>query len=283
MEAFRNPPRAILADDEPLLLEGLRRELKALWPDLQIVGTARNGQEALEMIELEQPNVAFLDIRMPLLNGLEVAQELVDRKHTQPQTEIVFVTAYGEYATEAFEMAAIDYLLKPVTSTRLAKTIDRLKEKLISRELESAVPANPPVSQDLLAQLQSLVTVRPGLFNSIEAAAPTAKARLKQLRVAVGESVRLVPVDEVLYFQAADKYVIVMMADREYLVRESLRELLQQLDPEQFEQIHRSTVVNTARISEVIKDEFGRQFVKFIGHNKAVAVSRVYAHLFKAM
>ena len=248
-------PRALIADDEPHLAQHLAARLAALWPDLAVLPPAANGLEALRVIDDEAPDVAFLDIRMPGLTGLDVASR-IDRR-----THVVFVTAYDQYAVEAFDRDAVDYVLKPVTDERLAKCVARLKRKLADAE-------RPPALEDLLARLARVV--------------PSSGGRLRWVRALKGEVVHQIPVDDVLYFQAADKYTCVVTREGESLIRLPLAELARDLDPEAFAQVHRSTVVNLAEVASSRRDLGGRVFVK-LKDGTELAVSRAYAHLFKQM
>jgi DNA-binding LytR/AlgR family response regulator len=250
-------PSAIIADDEPNLVNFLNDRLAALWPELEVVATAANGPEALRLIDDHVPQIVFLDIRMPGLTGLEVAGRIDAR------TRIVFVTAFDQYAVDAFEREAVDYLLKPVTDERLLRTIARLKDKTAGSDLP----------QDVGQLLQTLAKVL-----------PTAKAtHLRWIRASVGELTRQIPVEEVLYFQAQDKYVSVYTRDGEALIRTPLAELQAQLDPEEFWQIHRSTIVNVNRIVGSKRDLMGHTLVKLADVKTELPVSRGYAHLFKGM
>jgi DNA-binding LytR/AlgR family response regulator len=249
-------PHAIIADDEPNLAEYLKARLAALWPELTIDGIARNGAEALQMLDEYAPPVAFLDIKMPGLTGLEVAARLDGQVH------VVFVTAYDQYAVDAFEREAVDYLLKPVTDARLARTIDRLKSRL-------AAGARAPDLGALLEQLAQGV--------------PANSKYLRWIRAGHGASVKQIPVTEVLYFDAADKYTRVITAQGEALIRTTIRELLEQLDPQTFSQIHRSTIVNMHCVEGATRDDSGQVSVSLRGRSERLAVSRAYAHLFKQM
>jgi DNA-binding LytR/AlgR family response regulator len=248
---------AMIADDEPELAKYLQTKLATLWPELKICAIAPNGLEALRIIEDDNPDIAFLDIKMPGLNGLEVAQR-IDSK-----TRLVFVTAYDQYAVDAFEHEAVDYLLKPVTEERLTKCIARLKQQLTTNEA-------PP---EMSALLQKLASVLP----------KQGEGFLRWIRASVGANVRLIPVEEVLYFQAADKYTAVITKDSEALIRLSIKELTDQLDPQQFWQIHRGTIVNVQHISGTTRDEAGHVLVKIKSHAQILQVSRGYAHLFRQM
>jgi len=261
-------PRALIAEDEPLLAKALKDALALAWPELQLIALAGNGIEALRLIEAERPDVAFLDIRMPGLTGLEVAAELADRLNEgEPVPRIVFVTAYDEYALKAFELAAVDYLLKPVGAERLARAVERLKAQL-------AAP------QEDLAQLVSKLRQVIG----VGTADPGAGAgSLKIIRAAVGSSVRMIPVEAVCYFQAADKYTSVVTPDAEMLIRTPLKELLQQLPPDRYRQIHRSTVVNLDAVAAAVRDDAGRLSLRLRERKETLPVSRVYAELFRQM
>jgi DNA-binding LytR/AlgR family response regulator len=257
-------PTALVADDEPHLARALVAELQRLWPALQVVHVARQGLEAAERIAALQPDVAFLDIQMPGLTGLEVAQGIEGR------TRVVFVTAYDEYAVQAFEREALDYVLKPVRSERLAATVQRVQK---------ALAAPPDVADDGAALLSALQRLLPG--------APPAGAarpeRLRWVRAAQGELMHQVPVEEVLYFQADDKYTVVRTAERELLIRTPIAELVQQLDPAEFVQAHRSTIVNLRHLAGTRRDEASRLFLRVKGLAQELPVSRAYVHLFKAM
>ena len=254
-------PRALIAEDEPLLAMSLQAALAEVWPELPIVAVAANGPAALEAVERERPDVVFLDIRMPGATGLEVAGDLADRLGDKVPA-IVFVTAYDEYALKAFDAAAIDYVLKPIDAPRIARAVERLKQRLVERagELER-----------LLGQLRAL-------------AAPAANApKLRTLRAATGGTVRMIPLEEVLYFQSADKYTNVVTRDGDALLRTPLRELLPQLPEETFRQVHRGTIVNLDAVAQATRDEQGRVTLHLKGRKETVTVSRLFADLFKAM
>ncbi|HEX2011263.1 MAG TPA: LytTR family DNA-binding domain-containing protein [Roseateles sp.] len=267
-------PTALIAEDETLLAEGLRAELAALWPELQVVAMATHGQAALEAALARRPQILFLDIRMPGMSGLEAAQALAeDWPEEQPFPLLVFVTAYDQYALKAFEQAALDYVLKPVQRERLAQTCARLQAALRQRQNGSADAA--------VMQLRQLLAA-PGVVQALglPAAAP---APLRVLQVGVGSSILMVPVDEVIYFEAADKYVRVLTADREHLVRASLRELLPQLDAQTFWQVHRSLLVRAEAIERAERDEAGRLSLRLRQRPERLGVSRMYAHRFKGL
>ncbi len=254
-------PTALIADDEPPLVRALQALLAKAWPDLQIVATARNGIEAAELIERHTPDLAFLDIQMPGLTGLEVAQGI------EGHTRVVFVTAYDEYAVKAFEQEALDYVLKPVSEARLQMTVERLQRALAA-----------PVADDsaLLGALQRLLP-------AARAPNATPPERLRWVRAGNGDVMHQVDVNEVLFFRADDKYSCVQTASAEHLIRTPIAELAAQLDPAQFVQIHRSTIVNLAHLAGTRRDEASRLFVRLRGHAGELPVSRAYVHLFKAM
>jgi DNA-binding LytR/AlgR family response regulator len=245
----------LIADDEPHLARALAAELAMLWPDLQLLHTARNGVEAAERISALQPDLAFLDIQMPGLTGLEVAQGI------EGATRVVFVTAYDEFAVRAFEQEAVDYVLKPVARERLAKTVERIRRALTGGE-----------DVRLLAALQRLVpSVGP------------APERLRWIRAGSGELTHQVAVDDVLFFRADDKYTCVQTATTEHLIRTPIAELVQQLDPAQFVQMHRSTIVNMRHLAGTRRDEASRLFLRMHGWQGELPVSRAYVPVFKAM
>ncbi|MBE0623222.1 MAG: response regulator transcription factor [Burkholderiales bacterium] len=261
-------PRALIAEDEPLLAQSLKDALALAWPDLQVIALAPNGIEALRVAEAEHPDVVFLDIRMPGLGGLEVAAELADKLNQgEPVPRIVFVTAYDEYALKAFELAAVDYLLKPVGAERLAKAVERLKAQL-------AAPRG-----DLAELVSKLQKVMGAPSSSADAGAGT----LRTIRAAVGNTVRMIPVEEVCYFQAADKYTSVVTRDAELLIRTPLKELLAQLPQDRFRQIHRGTVVNMLEVASALRDEAGRYSLRLKQRKETLPVSRVYAEQFRQM
>ncbi len=277
-------PTAVIAEDEPLLATALQAALARTWPALQVVAVAGDGGSAVAVALQHRPDIVFLDIRMPGMGGLEAAAALAeawDDENTGARAFplLVFVTAYDQYAVQAFEAQAVDYLLKPVQAERLRKTVERLQQALVIRG--SVPPASSTAAQDTameatLAQLRQLLAA-PGQA----AAAPPAALQL--LQVSVGQSIRMVPITEVLYFEAADKYLRVVTAGHEYLIRTPLRELLCQLDGQAFWQVHRGTVVQAQAISAVQRDEAGKLWLQLRGREERLAVSRLYAHLFKAM
>lgn len=261
---------ALLADDEPLLREFLREKLLALWPELNIVAEASNGNEAALMIAEFEPDIAFLDIKMPGQTGIEVAQGVAQRiaQGMDAATRVVFVTAYDQYAVQAFENEAMDYLLKPVTNERLAQTVTRLKAAFAQ-----SAPV-PDISQVL--NLLSRATAGGGV-------AANAKQHLRWIRASRGETTYQISVDEVLFFQSDDKYTIVNTANGEHVIRMPLVELLQSLDDEQFWQVHRGTVVNIHYVNSSKRDGDGRVTLNVKGYAKPLPVSRAYQGLFKQM
>jgi DNA-binding LytR/AlgR family response regulator len=280
----RRPPTALIAEDEPLIAAALERELATAWSGLQIVATVGNGRDAIDRIAALEPDVAFLDIAMPGATGLDVARACANLA-APPQ--IVFVTAYDAYALEAFDAAAIDYLLKPVEAARLARTVERLRERLdrSAADAEASAPQMQADLQRVLRQLEAIThdvrEVRAGAPASAEAR--PREAPLRYLRASSGNDIRMVPVDDVLYFEAADKYVVVTTRNGELLIRTSLRELSAQLDPERFWQVHRSTVVNVDQVESATVNALGKMTLRLRGHGGALPVSRQYAHLFRQM
>lgn len=248
--------RALIADDEANLAEHLRARLAHAWPDLEILPLAFNGVDALRAIEEDEPEVAFLDIRMPGLTGIELARRIDTKTH------VVFVTAYDQYAVEAFDREVVDYILKPVTDERLAKSVERLRRKLATAE-------RPPALDDVLAKLARAI--------------PGAGTRLRWIRALKGEVVQQIAVDDILYFQAQDKYTCVITRAGESLIRLALAELAAQLDPEVFWQIHRGTLVNMNEVASTRRDLGGRVFVKLRDGKTELPVSRAYAQKFKQM
>lgn len=262
---------ALIAEDEPILAATLAAALQRQWPGLSIVATCANGIEALQQAQALQPQVLFLDIKMPGKSGLEVAEELADAwPASQPFPQVVFVTAYDEFAVQAFEREAADYVLKPVSDERLARTVARLQQRLQAAQGGAAGDAG---LQALAAQLRAL---------GVPLAAPAAQ-RLTMIRAAVGNQVRMVPVADVVYFEAADKYVNVVTADSEVLIRMSLKELLPQLDEQLFWQVHRGTIVNSSCIQSALREEGGKMSLVLRGRSEKLRVSPLYAHLFRQM
>jgi DNA-binding LytR/AlgR family response regulator len=266
-------PTALIAEDEPLLAAHLQDELARQWPALEVVATVGHGEAALEQTLALRPDVLFLDIRMPGMSGLEAAQAIAEdwpEPSERPFPLVVFVTAYDQYALQAFERAAVDYVLKPVQPDRLAQTCARLQAALRER-----AAADTPSLDAVMQQLRGLIVGVPG--------ASPPSPRLRVIQAGAGTAIHVVPVDEVLYFEAADKYVRVVTARREHLIRTPLRDLQPQLDPERFWQIHRGTIVRCDAIESVLRDEAGKLTLTLRGHADRLTVSRMYAALFKAM
>ena len=256
---------ALIAEDEPLLAQALQAELARAWPQLRIVATVGDGASAVREALARRPDVLFFDIRMPGLGGLEAAAKLADDwPEGEPFPALVFVTAYDQYAVQAFEAQAVDYVLKPVQSARLERTVARLQDQLSKR-------GDAPGLDEAVDRLRHLLSAAP------------ASTRLKVIQASVGNSIRVVPVDDVLVFEAADKYVRVLTAGQEYLIRTPLKDLLPQLDADEFWQVHRGTVVRAAAIDTVTRDEAGKLHLTLRGRPERLPVSRLYAHLFKAM
>jgi DNA-binding LytR/AlgR family response regulator len=259
MAADERRHTALIADDEQPMREQLRARLAAVWPSLDIVAEAANGVEAVALAEQHKPDIAFLDIRMPGMGGIEAARQLYKGSH------IVFVTAYDQYALDAFEQGAMDYLLKPVTAERLATTRERLRARL----------AQAP--QDIGAQLAQLATLL-----KQDSSAPQ-RSYLRWIQAQVGSSLRMVSTREILFFQSDEKYTRVQTATAELLIRKTLKELAEELDPDEFWRIHRSTLVRVDAIAEVSRDLRGRQMLKVRNYPGELEVSRNHAHLFQQM
>ncbi|MEO6292057.1 MAG: LytTR family DNA-binding domain-containing protein [Burkholderiaceae bacterium] len=279
-------PTALIAEDEPLLAQALQAELSKVWPELDIVATVGDGASAVRQALALRPDVLFFDIRMPGMSGLEAAAALADAwdeaSEGLPFPSLVFVTAYDQYAVQAFEAQAVDYLLKPLQAQRLQKTVAKLQLAGVNK---------PSTAIEYVAKFDQTVNqLRHLLDASGPAATPQAPLRVIQASVSLanvanstqGSAIRMVPIDEVLYFEAADKYVRVI-ADKEYLIRTPLKELLPQLDGQNFWQVHRGTVVRATAIDTVSRDEAGKLSLTLRGCKEKIAVSRLYSYLFKAM
>ena len=268
---------ALIADDEPALVNFLKAELAVLWPELKIVAVANNGVDAWRLINELSPAIAFLDIRMPGMSGLELAAQWQTAK-TAPL--VVFVTAYHQYAVDAFEREAVDYLLKPPTRERLGRCMEKLKRQLA--KADGALPADYVLARLMAAVAQASTPLVPAAANST---APTtaATSRLDWIRAAHGVDTRLISIDEVVYFEANDKYVSVFTDDSESLIRMPLKELLDGLDPSRFWQVHRGTVVAVKHIAGTTRDFRGRTLLKLKQRPEELPVSRAYLHLFKQM
>lgn len=249
---------ALIADDEAPMRDQLRARLREVWPELNVVAEAANGVEAVTMAGQHSPDIVFLDIRMPGQSGIEAARQLCKNSH------IVFVTAYDQYAIDAFEHGAMDYLLKPVTAERLATTCARLRERM------QHAPA--PIG-DQLAQLATL----------LKQGEPKKPAYLRWIQAQVGTSLRMISTKEILFFQSDEKYTLVQTAQAEMLIRKTLKELADELDPDEFWRIHRSTLVRVDAIAEVTRDDRGRQMLKVRNFPTALEVSRNHSHLFQQM
>lgn len=261
-------PRAILADDERLMRDQLRARLQEAWPELDLVGEARNGEEALSMVADLRPDLAFLDIRMPGQTGLEVARTIAGCCH------IVFVTAYEAHAIEAFEQGAIDYLLKPVDNARLAVTVARLKARLAAAGSEVG-EGNPEHGNSALERIETLLA-------KLDSPTRSSSPYLRWIQAGVGSQVFLFPVEQVLYLQAQDKYTVIVTPTGDSLVRKPIREFAEALDPEVFWQIHRSTIVNSRAIAAFKRDGEHAE-VTLRGRNEKLEVSRSFAGRFRQM
>ena len=254
--------RCVVAEDEPLLREALLAALEAAWPGLEIVAECEDGGSALEAIATHQPEVAFLDIRMPGLTGIEVAAAAVE---ASPRTQVVFVTAYDQYAIDAFDAGAVDYLLKPIAADRLAQTVQRVRARIANGGADTAVLGT------LLRELSTALPRR------------TASAPLVWLTASSGNATRLIMVDDVLYFRADNKYTVVMTAAGESLLRKPIKDLLEVLDPATFKQIHRATIVNLKAIDSIARDDTGKGLLKLKSRPESLTVSQPFMALFRNM
>jgi DNA-binding LytR/AlgR family response regulator len=255
-----NRPTAVLAEDEPILLAQLKAKLGKLWPELEILAAVEDGAAALDALDEHKPQFIFLDIQMPELTGIDVAKQVGGRAH------IVFVTAYDQYAVQAFETGAVDYVLKPYNDERLGLAIERLKSK---------VAHAAPHADDIISELAARL--------GIGGAAAGNGERLKWIKATIGQTLKMIPVDSVLFFDSDEKYTRVVTNEGEALIRTPIKDLIVGLDPEIFWQIHRSTVVNASAIEGVTRDFRGQAHVKIKGVNESFTVSRAYSHLFKQM
>ena len=258
-------PTAIIADDERLMRDLLRTRLSQVWPDLQIVGEAKNGDEAVQLVDELHPDLTFLDIRMPGKTGMEAARDIGDA------SQVVFVTAYDQYAVEAFERGAVDYVLKPPEPERLKITVERLKERLATPA--QAASASVHVSDTVTAMLSQLAE---------KIAAPKPKY-LQWIQASIGQGLRMIPVEDILFFRSDEKYTCVQTEKFEALIRKPVRDLADELDPALFWQIHRATLVNVNAIEGVTRDIRGRHLVLIKGRSDKLEVSRSFLHLFKQM
>jgi DNA-binding LytR/AlgR family response regulator len=245
-------PTALIAEDEPMLLAQLKSRLAQAWPELAVIAEAANGADALALYEAHRPDIVFLDIRMPVRTGIEVARALEGRSH------VVFVTAYDEYAIAAFEEGAVDYILKPVTPERMDKVVARLKSRLAAAPLDLS---------SVLAQL----------------AARESTGYLKWIRASLGTAMKLISTDDVLYFQAEDKYTRVVTAAGDAHIKKPIKELYEELDPEMFWQVHRATIVNLRFIAKIERDWRDQPVIALRDRTEKLTVSRTFAHRFKAM
>ena len=274
-ETAAAPVRAVIADDERLMREQLRARLAEVWPALQIVAEARNGLEAVALVAEHRPELVFLDIRMPGLSGVDAARQIAQMAVADDEhlPEIVFITAYDQYAVEAFEQGVCDYVLKPAERERLALTTQRVRTRLASRDTagNSLDSASAPALQQVLHRLAA--QFNPG----------GAPKTLDWIQASVGQGIQMIPVAEVLFFISDEKYTRVQTATVEALIRKPIKELIDELDPQQFWQIHRSTLVNARAIAGITRDFRGRQIVSVRGHPEKLEVSRSYSHLFKGM
>jgi DNA-binding LytR/AlgR family response regulator len=254
----RPAPTAVVVDDERLMREQIVGRLKEAWPELLVVGEAANGREAVAMVQSLEPDIVFLDINMPEMDGLKAAQALSGKAH------LVFVTAYDQYAVRAFEQGAVDYLLKPVEPERVATTVGRLRERLQHK---------PDPMSRLLDELSERI------------GGGTLKAReyLRWVQASVGNNIRMIPTSDILFFRAEDKYTRVQTATFEALIRKPIKELIDELDPTEFWQIHRSTLVRVDAVAQVSRDFRGKQLVHLKGSDEKLEVSRSFNHLFKQM
>ncbi|MBA4340712.1 MAG: DNA-binding response regulator [Methylibium sp.] len=273
--------RAVLADDERLMREQLRSRLTEAWPDLDIVAEAKNGLEAVELVKQHKPDLVFLDIRMPGLTGVDAARQIAQLPDAGDDDswlvpEIVFITAYDQYAVEAFEQGVADYVLKPAERERLLVTVARIKKRLAARhngnggENQAVAPATAPLQQ-LLHKLSA--QLNPG----------GTPAYLQWIQATVGQAIQMIPVEDVLFFISDEKYTRVQTATLEALIRKPIKELVDELDPALFWQIHRSTLVNVKAIAGITRDFRGRQLVGIKGSTEKLEVSRSYTQLFKGM
>ena len=278
-------PKALIADDERLMREQLRARLAEVWPELEIVAEARNGQEAVALTEQHHPDVVFLDIRMPVLTGVDAARQIAqlpthDEADGWPGCEIVFITAYDQYAVQAFEQGVVDYVLKPADPERLKLTVERVRQRMSARAQHEAdavgmVPAaslaaHTPAMQQLLQQLAAQIN-------------PQQPPKLQWIQATVRQTIQMIPLEDILFFISDEKYTRVQTASMEALIRKPIKELVEEIDMSLFWQIHRSTLVNIKTLAGVGRDERGRQLVSVRGSSEKLEVSRSYAGLFKGM
>ena len=266
---------ALIADDEPLLRESLSRALQQHWPELTVVATARNGREAVELFEIHAPDIVFLDVHMPGVNGVEAARQIGRR------AQLVFVTAYEQYAVQAFEQGALDYVVKPVDPARLGDTIERLQERLRQQRAGQSGPV--PGLESLIEQLAQRFAQDGGLPVAAARSAPAVGGYLQWIRASVGSTLRLIPVEQILFMRSDEKYTLVVWEEGEALIRTPIRELIEQLDPQHFVQVHRSVVVNLHAISHVTRGPNETADLHLKKRSEVLPVSRSYLHLFRQM
>ncbi len=274
--ATEQAPRAVIADDERLMRDQLRARLAEVWPELAIVAEARNGHEAVALTREHRPDLVFLDIRMPGMTGVDAAREIAqfdDDEQALPL--VVFITAYDEYAVQAFEQGAADYVLKPAERERLAITVQRLRARLAAQSSSSSNEASPAGAASTVHMQQ--------LLHQLRHAGGAAPSYLQWIQASVGSDIRMIAADEVLFFISDEKYTRVQTPTVEALIRKPIKELVDELDPRHFWQIHRSAIVNARAIAGVSRDDRGRQIVAIKGHTQKLEVSRSYVGLFKGM
>ncbi|MFN0184664.1 MAG: LytR/AlgR family response regulator transcription factor [Aquabacterium sp.] len=260
---------ALIADDEPLLREHLAAHLARAWPELRIVAQARNGREAVELFEIERPSVCFLDVHMPGMNGVDAARAIGGAAH------IVFVTAFEQYAVQAFEQGAVDYLVKPFEVDRLDIAVQRLRQRL--------QPVTPTADIADPARLEALLRQLAERLGSGESSRTPVGERLQWIKASVGPAVKLIPVDEVAYLKSDEKYTLVAWSGGEALIRKPIRELLDELDPARFAQVHRSVIVNLHHVAQVVRGANETADVHLKGRPEVLPVSRSFLHLFRQM
>ena len=267
-------PTALIADDEPLLRDSLARALASAWPELLIVAQARNGREVLAQFDQFEPDIVFLDVHMPGLNGVEAARQIARR------AQIVFVTAYAQYAVQAFEQGALDYLVKPLEAARLADTVQRLKDRLTAGPRAAAATSTAAL-EAVIAQLLERMAHGGTATPTSAPAAPS--PHLQWIRASVGQTLKLIPAEEIDYLRSDEKYTLVVWREGEALIRTPIKELLEQLDPQCFVQVHRSVVVNLRAISHVTRGLNETADVHLRGRKEVLPVSRSFLHLFRQM
>ena len=282
-------PRAVIADDERLMRDQLRARLQQVWPELIIVAEAKNGLEAVQAVREHQPDVIFLDIRMPGLTGVEAAKEIAQLELSDEALlpEMVFITAYDQYAIDAFEQGVVDYVLKPAEAERLRLTTERLKTRIWQR----ANDLNDSVKADLNSDLHLAETNKAFAAHSVQQLLHVLAAQvsgrpahyLSWLQASVGQTIQMVAVEDVLYCVSDEKYTRVQTAQQEFLIRKPIKELVDELDPAKFWQIHRSTLVNVKAIAGVLRDERGKQVVAVKGRSEKLTVSRSASQFFRGM